>query len=95
MKNKQNEKMKTTTKTNGTNKSKNEKTNLNNIPKFNLKPGILFLILINLLIVNAAASDGMMCGTVNDLEKLFKTNATPPDDNVCAIRPPRRPGLPT
>jgi len=44
-----------------------------------IKLGIIFLIFINLLAVNASA-DGMLCGTLSDLEKMFAANATTPPD---------------
>ncbi len=74
--------MKTTTRPDGTTKTKNKKTNFKTT-KLNLKfpREILLLIFIfNLLAAPAFAADGMLCGTVSDLEKIFAENASPLKD---------------
>ena len=56
---------------------KNGNKNLNGTYKNKAKIGIIFLIFIfNLLAVNASAADGMICGTVFDLERIFTANET-------------------
>jgi len=58
-------------------KMKTTNKNLNGTYKNKAKFAIIFLIFaFNLLAVNALAADGMICGTVSDLERIFTANET-------------------